>query len=137
MTEEEKQTTLGTFGEAEEKEQQNSRWFKAETNKVYTLTFTTVKEAPDPRHPHYKIMEKEIPDFNDKTKLVKKMVVILQVDSVNGKPVNQEWSIMPKALRGMVQLPCESSALLKKKYLLKTQGEGNKKTYSFVEAGDR
>lgn len=128
---------FGDFEEAREADIVNSPYFKPETNTTYTLTFTNVKAEPDPRHPHYKLGEKEVPDFNDKNVKVKKTVLILQVESVNGKQVSQEWSIMSKALRETMVLPCTTGSLLRKKYMLKVQGEGNKKTFAFAEAGEK
>lgn len=131
------QRTLGNFEEAREADATNSLFFKPQTNTSYKLTFTKLKDKPDIAHPHYKIVERPFQDFNDKTKIVKKVVVILQVETVNGKQVSQTWDVIPQTLRKMVEAPCVTGMLLKKVYLLQVQGEGKQKTYVLSEAGDK
>jgi hypothetical protein len=131
------QRTLGNFDEARKADATNSKFFKADTNTDYKLTFTNLKDSPDAAHPHYKIVERPFQDFNDKTKFVKKVVVILQVETVNGNPVNQTWDIIPQTVRKMVETPCTTGSLLKKVYLLQVRGEGKQKTQVLSEAGDK
>jgi hypothetical protein len=131
------QRTLSNFEEAREADATNSLFFKPETNTSYKLTFADLKDMPDLAHPHYKIVERNFTDFNDKSTSVKKVVVILQVESVNGKKVNQTWDVIPQTLRKMVEAPCTTGTLLKKVYLLQVRGEGKQKTYALSEDSDK
>ena len=133
----ENQKTLSNFDEAEKCDVANSLYFKPEVNIRYELTFGPLETEPDPNHPHYKLVEKDIPDFNDKTKTARKVVLILQVASINGTKTSQEWSILSLGCRKALQEACQSGMLLKKKYAFKSAGEGKNKTFSFSEIGDR
>ena len=85
-------TLAGGFDEAEKLDVLNSRYFNAETNVKYILTFAPIAPTIQGAAPiAYELVEKEVPDFNDKTKLVKKVALNLQVDSIDGQPVHQEW----------------------------------------------
>lgn len=133
----ENQRTLSNFDEAEKCDMANSTYFKPEVNIRYELTFCAVPFEPDPQHPHFKLVEKDIPDFNDKTRTSRKVVLILQLDSINGTKTSQEWSILSLGCRKAVQEACASGMLVKKKYAFKSSGEGKNKTFSFSEIGDR
>ena len=133
MAEDMKQRKLtGGFEEAAKVDAQNSSYFKPETNLSYLLTFKVLQDGSA-----FELVEKELPDFNDKTKIVKKVALNLRVESVNGTPVDQEWSVLTPSLRNAMQSACETGALLKKKYKYKSSGEGKQKTHSFAEAGDK
>jgi hypothetical protein len=127
-----KQRDLTSFEEAEKVAAANATWFKPETNISYVLTFKAL-----PNGKPYQLVEKEMPDFNDSTKKVKKVALNLQVESINGDAVSQEWSILTPALIKAMQSACETGAILRKKYKYKSSGEGKQKTHSFSEAGDK
>lgn len=131
------QRTLSNFAEAEKVDMVNSKYFKPEVNVPYELTFGNIKDSPDAAHPHYKLVEKSIPDFNNPSLKVKKVVLILQVESIDGTATSQEWSILSANLRKTLETPCTSGMLVKKKYRLKASGEGKNKTYTFSEVGDK
>ena len=131
------QRTLSGFEEARAVDENNSKYWKPATNKTYELTFGAVKDSPDQNHPHYKLLEKDIPDFKDKSKMTKKVVLVLQLDNKDGKPVSQEWSILAMKLIKQFELPCKSGSIAKKRFILSVEGEGKEKTYSLVEKGDR
>lgn len=131
------QRTLSGFDEAKVVDENNSKFWKPATNKTYRLTFGDVKDSPDQAHPSYKLIEKDVPDFKKPSTMVRKVVLILQLDSKDGQPVSQEWSIMAMKLIRQFELPCKTGALLKKKYVLSVEGEGKEKTYTLMEDGDR
>lgn len=130
---------LSGFDEGEKLDILNSLFFKAETNIRYELTFIPLaRVVPQGQSPiTYELVEKDVMDFNDKTKMVKKVCLNLRVDSVNGNKVDQEWGILAKAVRDLFKEPCVNGNLLKKKYAFQSKGEGKGKTYSVSEIGDR
>jgi hypothetical protein len=140
MTDQKQNETVlkGGFDDADELDLLNSKFFKPETNIRYELTFAPVGDVLQGQPEQgYEMVEKEVPDFNDKTKLTKRVVLKLKVSSINGKKVEQEWGVMAQKLRTLFKEACISGNILKKKYAFKSQGEGREKTYSLTEIGDR
>ena len=138
MAENKERVLTKGFEEAEEFDLLNSKYFSPETNVKYILTFAPIAQTVQGAEPiGYELVEKDVPDFNDKTLMVKKVALNLHVDSIDGKPVNQSWGVLAKNLRDLFKVPCQNGNLLKKKFQYQSKGEGRSKTYSLNELGDR
>jgi hypothetical protein len=127
-----KQRTLENFDEADELDTLNSKFFKPLENLSYVLTFSKNSEEKA-----YSLIEKEMPDYNEPTKMVPKVILTLNVDSINGKRVSQTWDIFSPVLRKMVAPHCTSGNLLLKKWQFKAMGKGTQRNYVFAEVGAR
>lgn len=129
---------LGGFDDAEKQDMINSKFFSPETNLKYILTFAPLPgKLPADPNAGWELVEKDMPDFNDKTKTTRKVCLQLHIDSVNGEKVDQEWGVLAKNLRDLFKAPCMNGNLLKKKFEYQSKGEGRSKTYSLSEIGDR
>lgn len=115
-----------TFDDAEKLDALASKYFKAETNVQYQLTFS-----------HWCLYRKKVPNFNNKDVLEDKSILELTVDSINGEPVNQEWGILSAKCRSAFEPYCRNGSILKKVFSYKSKGEGKDKVYQVAEVGDK
>lgn len=138
MAEQPVEKVFGNFEEAEDADALTSKFFKAKTNIPYKLTFAPVEPSLQGQPPvGYRLIQKKIPDFNDKTKLVDKVILQLRIDSVNGTPVDQIWDVLQWKLRVQLQSACTTGNILRKVYLYKSIGEGKDKVHTIAESADR
>ena len=128
----EAQKTLQNFDEADKLDDENSPFFKPLTNIKYELTFQAL-EGNKP----FEIRILDGKDYNDKTKVVKTPVLVLRVASINGVATDKEWSIWAKKGRAVFQGPCETGAILKKKFAFKVAEDKQGKIYFLSEVGDK
>jgi len=119
---------LNSWEEADRRDMEMSRFFKPQINIPYTLTFSA-----------WKLTQRKVPDFKDKTKMNDRVVLELQVDNINGKKLAEakEWGILPMKLRQLFRIPCMNGNITKKKYQVMVSGEGANKQYSLSELGDK
>lgn len=124
---------LMNFDEAEKMDELESKFFKAESNIEYVLTFS-----------NWKLEIQTVPDYNDKNKQTKKPVLVVTVDSINGtktkvtgEPIAKEWGILSRKLRETFRPFCESGNITKKTYKFKAKGDGKDRTYTLLEVGDK
>lgn len=127
-----KQRTLENFDEADEADVLNSKFFKPLENLKYILTFSKNEAGKV-----YELYEKEMQDYNDHSKMVKKVILTVYVDSINGKSVSQSWDIFSPPLRKMMATHCTSGNLVAKKFEVKVMGKGQTRSYIFAEVGAR
>jgi len=125
-----------TFEQAEEVDMLNSKFFKPKTNIKYELGFGLI-EKPDKTKAQYYLYEKMMPDYDDKTKEVKKVSLDIKIVSINGVEVNQVWSVLSPKLRNLFATYCDSPNFLKKFYIYKSTGEGKDKTHALSEGRER
>ena len=112
---------LKGFEEAEKIDAANTPFFKPEANKEYLLGFNS-----------WRLIEKPIPDFNDKTKLVKKVILELGVDFLNEMKVDKEWGIVSGKLRNKFKDYCESGQITKGIFKYKFSGVGKATDYTLT-----
>lgn len=132
-TEEEPVERVISPDEAEELDQLDNKFFKPETNIEYKLSF---KE--------WKLIRKEVPDFNEKSKMVEKTVLKLVIDSLNGKktrpdgtPLEMIWEILSMKCRMAWDSYYRNGNIVKKTYSYKQKGESKNRTYHISEVGDK
>lgn len=115
-----------TFEEAQKIDEQNSKYFKPEINKEYKLTFSS-----------WSLYRKKVPHYKNKERLEEKTVLELNVDSLNGMPVEMEWGILSQKCRTAFELYCKLGTITKKVFYFKSTGEQSKRTYQVAEAADK
>ena len=119
------QKTLENFDQAEEMDILGAKYFKPLDNIEYRLTFKGVKGETG--HPAWQLRQVKGRDE------IMCAVLVVNVASIDGKPVTQEFSIWNPKLRAVFQTPCLNGDLLLKKYKYKQSGKPL--TYSFFEDG--
>lgn len=121
------QRTLDSFDQAVEMDVLGAKYFKPLDNIDYELTFKAVQG--ELKHPAWQLRSlKGRDDINC-------AVLIVNVASINGKAVSQEWSIWNANLRKILQTPCLNGAILTKKYKYKQSGKPL--TYMFFEVENK
>jgi len=109
------QKTLENFDQAAEMDALGAKYFKPLDNIEYALSFKALNG--ETKHPAWQLRSLKGRDNIDCA------VLVVNVASINGKPVSQEWSIWNPNLRKILQVPCLNGELLTKKYRYKQSGK--------------
>jgi len=109
------QKTLENFDQAAEMDILGAKYFKPLDNLEYRLTFKAVNG--EQQHPAWQL--RQIPGRDN----IMCAVLVVNVASINGKSVSQEWSIWNANLRKIMQTPCLNGDILTKKYKYKQSGK--------------
>lgn len=122
-----------SFEEADKLDALNSKYFKAEDNIEYVVSFSS-----------WKLGKKMIPNYNDKTKLEEKVVLELTLESLNGankrgngEPLSMQWSMISAKQREAFRVYCENGSITKKTFKYKQKGPSTNRTYQIAEVGDK
>lgn len=117
---------LKGFEEAQKLDEANTPFFKPEANTEYQLGFSG-----------YRLVEKAVPDYNDKTKMVNKVILELRVDFLNGRKVDKEWGILSVKLRNKWKDYCENGQVTKAIFKYKFTGTGKATDYNITFLGSK
>ena len=119
--------------EAEKLDQLDNKYFKPETNIDYELSFS-----------EWKLLRKEVPDYNNREKMVEKTVLKLVIDSLNGtkvktngEPIDITWEILSMKCRMAWDTYYRNGNITKKMFSYKQKGEAKNRTYHISEVGDK
>jgi hypothetical protein len=110
-----------------------SKYFKPETNIKYRMSFSSAR-----------LVKKSVPDFNDKTKQVTKVVLCLTLSSLNGEtkksdgsPLDMSWEILSQKCRSAWEPYCRNGNITKMAFEFIQKGEAKERTYQVVVAGPK
>ena len=119
------ETTID-WNEAARLDEKNSNFFSPETGKEYLLAFKG-----------WKLVSKLVPDYNDKSKMVEQPVLNLDVESIDGQTVTQEWGQLGKGVRDTFKPYCENGMITTQVFKYRKIDKGGKKSHSLVVVGPK
>lgn len=100
-----------SWEEAKNFDELGNKYFAAKPNVDYKLTFSS-----------FRLVRKQVQDWDNKDAMVEKTVLELVLDSINGNKVEQQWNVLAFKLRQMFEPYARSKLITEKVFLYNCNG---------------